>query len=345
MRLVEPSTDSRDLPPGRQTSERCELISPAPGPLSFRHIISVDVEDYFQVEAFAKSVPRSSWNRWPSRVEANTHRVLELFEQYETKATFFFVGWVAKQFPALVRTVLSCGHELACHSFWHQPVYTLSPTEFRQDTRAARDVIEQIAGVSVLGYRAPTWSITGKCMWALDILAEEAFLYDSSIYPIKHDLYGMPRGQRFAYAHPCGNGLRLWEFPPATVRFAGLNFPGAGGGYLRIFPFFYTEWMLRHFERKYKQPLVVYFHPWELDPEQPRITNRLRSRLRHYTNIGRMQERLNRLLQRHSFQTFHEALVSRHFSLLSPLASPTVAGAASTLNVPGPQQIALAERE
>lgn len=272
-----------------------------------RHILSVDVEDYFHVEAFAASVSRKSWDQWPCRVNENTRRVLDLFDRYEVKATFFFLGWVAERFPGLVREVHARGHELACHSYWHRPVYSLTPEEFRRDTRAACDAIEQAAGIRVLGYRAPTWSITKDCLWALDILAEEGFAYDSSIYPIRHDLYGVSGAARFPYVHQCGNGLALQEFPPTTVRVAGMNFPASGGGYLRIFPMFYTRWVFQRLERVERQAVVVYFHPWEIDPEQPRLREKLRSRFRHYTNLGAMEGRLSQLLQRYSFQPFLRA--------------------------------------
>lgn len=272
------------------------------------HILSVDVEDYFQVEAFAGSVGRDSWNQWPSRVVANTQRVLDLFDEYNAKATFFFVGWVAEHFPHLVREVQSRGHELACHSYWHRTVYSLSPDEFRMDTRQAKRVIEYAAGVEVRGYRAPSWSITKSCLWALDILAEEGFTYDSSIYPIHHDLYGVPGAKRFPYTHACGNGLQLREFPPATLRFAGTNFPVAGGGYLRIFPSVFTEHAFRTFEKNYGERVVVYLHPWELDPEQPRIHGPLKSRLRHYTNLGRMRDKVAAILSRHRFQRFSDVV-------------------------------------
>ncbi len=277
---------------------------------SITHILSVDVEDYFQVEAFADSISPDSWLNWPPRVVENTHRVLNLLDQYRAKGTFFFVGWVAKRFPSLVQEIRARGHEPACHSYWHRPVYSLTPKEFREDTRTARDAIEQAGGARVIGYRAPTWSITRNCLWALDILAEEGFTYDSSIYPISHDLYGIPNAQRFAYTHQCSNGLSLREFPPATVRFAGQNFPAAGGGYLRLLPFFYTRWVIGCFERKYRQPVVVYFHPWELDPGQPRIRSKLKSRLRHYINLDLMEERVRLLLQNRSFQPFRDALTA-----------------------------------
>lgn len=272
------------------------------------HILSVDVEDYFQVEAFAGQVTRESWDSWPSRVVANTQRVLDLFDAHQAKGTFFFVGWVAARFPHLVREVQSRGHELACHSYWHRTVYSLSPAEFREDTKRAKRVIEDASGAAVKGYRAPSWSITKECLWALDILAEEGFTYDSSIYPIHHDLYGVPGAKRFPYTHQCGNGLKLIEFPPATLRLLATNFPVAGGGYLRIFPSAYTELAFRKFERVYGERVVVYLHPWEIDPEQPRISGSLKSRLRHYTNLGRMEAKVSAVLARHKFARFSDVL-------------------------------------
>jgi len=271
------------------------------------HIMSVDVEDYFQVEAFAGTVAVDSWDRWPSRVVANTQRALDLLDQHGAKATFFFVGWVAERFPDLVRDAVARGHEVACHSYWHRAVYKLSPEEFRQDTHMAKDVIEQAAGVPVKGYRAPTWSITRQSMWALRILAEAGFLYDSSVYPIRHDLYGIPGAQRVPYTHKCGDNLQLREYPPATLRLGGITLPAAGGGYLRLFPMAYTHRAFQQAEN-HAQAAVVYFHPWELDPEQPRIRAKLRSRFRHYTNLRRMEARLAQLLSRYRFQRFEDAL-------------------------------------
>ena len=275
-----------------------------------RHVLSVDVEDYFQVEAFAGSVTRDNWEQYPSRVVPNTERLLDLFDQYRTKATFFFVGWVAERFPRLVREVHHRGHEVACHSFWHRTVYSLTPEEFCRDTRMACHAIEQAVGVRVLGYRAPTWSITADSLWALDILAEEGFVYDSSIYPIHHDLYGVPGAERFPYLRTCGNGMTLREYPPATVRLLGMDLPAAGGGYLRIFPFAYTDMVMARYENHYRQPAVVYLHPWEIDPEQPRIRAKLRSRLRHYTNLDRMESRLIQLLEKYRFWRFQDALAA-----------------------------------
>jgi polysaccharide deacetylase family protein (PEP-CTERM system associated) len=234
-------------------------------------------------------------------VVENTRRALGILEACGAQATFFIVGWVARKYPALVREIQAHGHELACHSFWHRPVYRLSPQEFEEDTKAARDAIEQAAGTRVMGYRAPSWSITKQCLWALDKLAEEGFAYDSSIFPVHHDLYGIPGAQRFPYTHS-GKAAGLREFPPTTVRIA------AGGGYLRIFPFAYTNWAMRHIEKRFGKPVVVYFHPWELDTDQPRISCKLRSRLRHYTNLRLMEGRLRSLLQGYPFQSFQSLL-------------------------------------
>jgi len=291
-----------------------------------KHILSVDLEDYFQVEAFAGVVSRDDWDRFPSRVESNCHRLLDLFDRQQVKATFFVLGWIADRIPALVREVKERGHELACHSYWHRRVSSLSPTEFRADTRAARESIEQAASVRVVGYRAPTWSITSECMWALDILAEEGFEYDSSIFPIRHDLYGIPGAGRYPYHHTTSHGGRLLELPPATVRVRGRNFPAAGGGWFRILPLVYTKWAFRRFEKE-NRPLVFYLHPWEIDPEQPRIAAPLKSRLRHYTNLQGTLSRLEYLLQSRRFQSFREYLNQN-------MDGRTIAGelATSTLN-------------
>jgi polysaccharide deacetylase family protein (PEP-CTERM system associated) len=303
-------------------------------PGTVTHVLSVDVEDYFQVEAFAGTVARDSWDRWPSRVVANTQRVLDLFDEHSAKGTFFFVGWVAERFPHLVREVQSRGHELACHSYWHRTVYSLSPDEFRRDTRQARQAIEDASGACVKGYRAPSWSITKDSLWALDILAEEGFTYDSSIYPIHHDLYGVPGAKRFPYTHLCGNGLRLREYPPATLRVLGTNLPVAGGGYLRIFPSAWTELAFRTFEKSYRERVVVYLHPWEVDPEQPRIRGGLKSRLRHYTNLRGMSAKLGAVLSRHSFQRFNDLLAAEAGE--SPVVEGRQAQAAGEISVGEP---------
>jgi polysaccharide deacetylase family protein (PEP-CTERM system associated) len=286
--------------------------------------MSVDVEDYFHVEAFAGVVSRESWNQYPCRVVDNCNRLLDIFDCYGVKATFFTLGWVANRFPAIVREIRDRGHELACHGFWHRRVDSLTPAQFRDDTRQACDAIEQAASVRVSGYRAPTWSISHRSLWAFEILREEGFEYDSSIYPIRHDLYGTPGASRYPYAHVCKDGHCLLEFPPATARIAGMNFPAAGGGYLRILPPAYTSWVFTQFERA-GRPLVIYLHPWEIDPGQPRIRGPFRARFRHYTNLHRTEKRLHTLLQRYSFGPFRDHLAEAR-CMLSNAATGAAAG-------------------
>jgi polysaccharide deacetylase family protein (PEP-CTERM system associated) len=263
--------------------------------------MTVDLEDYFQVEAFSDQVSKRNWDNFPSRADRGTKILLDLFDEYQAQATFFIVGWLADRCPSLVREIVARGHEPGCHSYWHRTVYSLTPREFREDTLRARDRIEQLSGTRVRGYRAPTWSITKDCLWALEVLGELGFEYDSSIYPVHHDLYGIPGAGRFPYKHHLRHGGVLQEFPPATLRIAGAILPAAGGGYLRIFPLSYTHFAFRQFERDTSFPVVVYLHPWELDANQPRIAGPLRSRLRHYTNLSRMGDRIRSLLRRYPF--------------------------------------------
>jgi polysaccharide deacetylase family protein (PEP-CTERM system associated) len=275
-----------------------------------RFVMSVDVEDYFQVEAFSQQVSRDDWDRFPSRVVANTQRSLDLFDACGTKATYFVLGWVAHRFPALVRDIHARGHELACHSFWHKPVCSLSPETFRADLRMACGAIGDATGVRPLGYRAPSWSITPDSLWALDVLAEEGFVYDASIFPIRHDLYGHPGGKRFPHRIATGSGRELIEFPSSTVRLFGANLPAGGGGYLRILPYAFNDWALSRLAAEDGRAIVVYFHPWEIDPEQPRLAGPWKSRFRHYTGLGRMERRLRRLMQTRRFQAFRDILNS-----------------------------------
>jgi polysaccharide deacetylase family protein (PEP-CTERM system associated) len=259
-------------------------------------LLSVDVEDYYHVEAFADRVSPSSWSDFPSRVRANTTRILQIFEEYRCRATFFLLGWVAERDPALVREIVKAGHEVASHSYGHRRVSLLSPEEFREDLRRARAVIEDAAGVRILGYRAPTFSIGRDTLWALEILSEEGFLYDSSIFPIRHDLYGFPGAPRFPHRLDLRSKRKLFEIPMTTVRMGGMTWPAGGGGYLRLLPVQYTRWAVRQIHEKERQPFVLYFHPWELDPDQPRIAGRWKSRLRHYVGLGLMERRLRELL-------------------------------------------------
>lgn len=267
------------------------------------NVLSVDVEDYFHVEAFTDVVTRSKWDTYSCRVEANTKRLLDLFDECKVKGTFFILGWVAEHFPALVREIVARGHEPACHSYWHRLVYTISAEEFREETLCAKDTIEQIVGKQVYGYRAPSYSITATSLWALEILVEMGFAYDSSIFPLRHDIYGIPHAPRSPFTVKTASGP-LVEYPVTTFRVWGNhNFPVGGGGYLRILPFWYTR---LGFERARKEglPLIAYVHPWEVDPAQPRIPGRFLSRVRHYTNLGKTFTRLRRLLGLGQFTSF-----------------------------------------
>lgn len=264
--------------------------------------MSVDLEDYFQVEAFAKSIPRSRWPLYPSRVKHNTFRTLELFKEKRCEATFFVLGWIAEREPALIRAVAEAGHEIACHSHLHRPLYTLTPQEFRDDLRRSKAAIEDACGRKVLGFRAPTFSITDKSLWALDVLLEEGFEYDSSIFPIHHDLYGMPGAPRWLHQRESPSGRSIWELPPSTVRIGKTIVPFGGGGYLRLLPMSFTRWAIETTHQRERQPVIVYFHPWELDPEQPRLAGTWKSRFRHYNGLDRTVERLQEILSIGRFQ-------------------------------------------
>jgi polysaccharide deacetylase family protein (PEP-CTERM system associated) len=269
-------------------------------------LLSVDVEDYFQTEAFSSAAPRRDWDNIPLRVVDNTRRMLDIFDAYDTKATFFIVGWIANRTPNLVREIAARGHELACHSYWHRTVYSLSPDEFRQDTRDAMRAIEDAAGIAVNGYRAPTWSITQQSLWAIDILAEEGFAYDSSIYPIHHDLYGIPGAMDRPYVWR-SKDHQLLEVPPATVALGKARLPAAGGGYLRILPLSYSCMAIDQLTRRNLLP-VIYMHPWEIDPDQPRLNGSWKSRVRQYWGLGSFEPKLHQLLARYQFEPFRNRL-------------------------------------
>jgi polysaccharide deacetylase family protein (PEP-CTERM system associated) len=279
--------------------------------------LTIDVEDYYHVSAFEAVVPFADWERYESRVEKNTHRILDLLDAHTTKATFFVLGWVAERHPGLIRTLVARGHEVASHGYAHRRVYTQTPEQFRTETRRSKCLLEDTLGQPIHGYRAASYSITMQSLWALDVLREEGFVYDSSIFPIRHDLYGIPNHPRFCHMIPGQSSSPLVEFPLSTLRLWGTNFPIAGGGYLRLFPYTYTRWGIRYLNRREGQPAVVYLHPWELDPEQPRLPAGKLSRFRHYTNLHRMEERFVRLLQDFSFGTMSEVLQAH--GLLSAL--------------------------
>ncbi len=272
-----------------------------------RHALTVDVEDYFHVSAFASVVRPESWAQQESRVEANTGRVLELFAAHGVRATFFVLGWVAERYPQLVWRIRHAGHEIGCHSFAHRLIYDMTPEQFRQDTRRAKDALEQTTGETVSGYRAPSFSVTRKSLWALEILAEEGFQYDCSIAPVHHDLYGFPAAPPYPHWQETHSG-RLAEFPISTIRLGGWRVPVAGGGYLRLFPLQATIWAMKQIRARTGQPLMVYFHPWELDADQPRLAASLRSRVRHYVGLQSTRRKLEALLNQFEFAPVSDVL-------------------------------------
>lgn len=276
-----------------------------------KNAFTVDVEDYFQVEGFANAIDRNSWEGFRTRVGASTSTLLELLERRKVRATFFVLGWVARKHPEIVRQIVASGHEVASHGMSHRLIYTQSPAEFQRETRDAKALLEDLAQKPVVGYRAATYSITRRSLWALDILCEEGFHYDSSIFPMRHDRYGIPDAETKPHVLTTPGGGRLVEFPISVLRFHGAKVPVAGGGYFRLFPYRFTRWALRRLNEQ-QQEFVFYVHPWEVDPEQPRVNEAgAFSRFRHYLNLGRCAERLDRLLQDFEFDTMRSVLAQR----------------------------------
>jgi polysaccharide deacetylase family protein (PEP-CTERM system associated) len=264
--------------------------------------MTIDVEDYFQVEAFADIIAPSEWDNYQRRVADNTRKALSLFQQYDAKATFFILGWVAEREPGLVRAIQAQGHEVASHGYGHQRVFKLTPQQFREDIERSKAILEDICGCPVLGYRAPCFSISQDNHWAHEIICEAGYRYSSSIYPIKHDLYGVPDAPTSPFKLPNG----LLEIPASTLNLGGRNLPISGGGYFRLLPLFLTQWALQQYARKHGH-VVFYFHPWELDTLQPRMVNASRkSKFRHYLNLQRMEPRLSKLLGALQWQTMAE---------------------------------------
>jgi polysaccharide deacetylase family protein (PEP-CTERM system associated) len=270
--------------------------------------LTFDVEDYFQVSAFEKVVDRTQWNTFSSRVERNTDRILSILEEAGVKATFFVLGWIGERYPALVKRIHERGHEVACHGYSHRLVYEQTPVEFREETQRAKHLLEDIIGEEVPGYRAASYSIVRDSLWALDILAECGFRYDSSVFPIRHDRYGIPDAPRFPHQIRLRSGATLIEFPISTAVVGGVKIPVAGGGYFRLLPYAVTRFGLSRINKKDIQPFVFYLHPWELDPEQPRISVGGISRFRHYTNLKRCEARLSRLLRTYRFSAMRQIL-------------------------------------
>lgn len=276
--------------------------------------LTIDVEDYFQVSAMAPYIARSAWDGVECRVERNVDRILALLARHDTRATFFTLGWIAQRYPSMVRRIVDQGHELASHGYGHQRASDLTPSAFADDVTSAKQILEDIAGVPVIGYRAPSFSIGAGNLWALDVLLEAGYRYSSSIYPVRHDHYGSPDAPRFAHVVRPG----LLEVPPTTLRLFDRNLPSSGGGFFRLLPYPVSRWMLRQVNQKDGESTVFYFHPWEIDPEQPRVPGiDVKTRFRHYLNLSLTEGRLDRLLQ-----DFRWGRMDHVFLVASTPASP-----------------------
>lgn len=275
-----------------------------------QNAMTVDVEDYFQVSAFERYIDRGDWDRQECRVERNVDRILALFADHGVKATFFTLGWVAERYPALVRRMVEQGHELASHGMSHVRVTQQNRAEFKQDVTRTKALLEDVSGQEVIGYRAASYSIGADNLWALDVLKETGHLYSSSIYPIKHDLYGMPDAPRFAFRPVDGDFV---EFPVTTVRIGNKNLPCGGGGWFRLVPYAGMRWAMQRVNEVDQESVIFYFHPWEIDPEQPRQQGiDAKTRFRHYLNLTRMEKRLSRLLGDFAWGRMDQVLFEPH---------------------------------
>jgi polysaccharide deacetylase family protein (PEP-CTERM system associated) len=270
--------------------------------MMIRNALTVDVEDYFHVSAFSECIDQKDWDSYPLRVEKNTRRLLDLFDQHGVKATFFVLGWVAERTPGLVREIAGRGHEVACHGYSHQLVYSQKPEVFREETLRSKSLLEEIIQSPVRGYRAASYSITEQSRWALDILAEAGFDYDSSIFPVYHDRYGIPDADAYPHQLETPKGRQLVEFPLSTARIFNYRLPVAGGGYFRLYPYALTKAGLSQINQRQK-PFIFYLHPWEIDTAQPKISAGWKSRFRHYNNLDKCEPRLERLMNDFKFGT------------------------------------------
>lgn len=283
-----------------------------------RNALTFDVEEYFHVSAYAERVRPEDWLAYPSRVGGSVSKILDLLDEHSCRATFFSLGWVAENRPDVIRQIAARGHEVACHSFWHRRVFEMTPEEFREDTRCAKQILEDVSGAPVVGYRAPSFSITSKSQWAVEILAELGFTYDSSVFPIKHLNYGMPKAPRAPFRIDTSHGPIL-EFPMPTLYFGGARAPFGGGAYFRLLPYSYTFWGIRYVNERENRPVCVYLHPWEIDADQPRMSGSLTAKARHYFGLGGTEAKLKRLLSSVRFCTvgalIEEAVPTRTASI------------------------------
>jgi polysaccharide deacetylase family protein (PEP-CTERM system associated) len=276
--------------------------------------MTVDVEDYYQVSAFAKNINKSEWDEYPSRVNSNTNWLLDLFEENNIKATFFVLGWIAEREQQLIKRISDLGHEVACHGYKHDLIYNQTKQVFTEETIKSKSILEDLTGKAVNGYRAASYSITAKSIWAIDVLCEAGFIYDSSIFPIVHDRYGIPNAESVPHKYRTASGNEIIEFPLSTVGFGNKRLPISGGGYFRLFPYWLTQQGLKIINNKHI-PFIFYMHPWEIDVEQPRIKSSLLSEFRHYQNLNKFKPRLNRLIEQFEFSSVEDVL--RHSGLLN----------------------------
>ena len=278
-----------------------------PGQRDFRNVLTVDVEEYFHPNAMDAAVDPAEWDGLPKRVEHNTHRMLDLLSEHDVRATFFVLGWVAERLPRLVAEIARRGHEVACHGYAHRLVYRLGPARFRDDVVRSKRILEDCLGSRVTGFRAASCSIIDTTLWALDILIEEGFEFDSSIFPVRHDLYGIPGFRRFAVRLRRAAG-EIVEIPLSTVHLLGRNWPVAGGGYFRLLPYRITRLSVQRLNRHDRAPAIVYVHPWEIDADQPRLPGGVVSHFRQYTNLRRTESRLRRLLSEFTFAPIRDVI-------------------------------------
>jgi polysaccharide deacetylase family protein (PEP-CTERM system associated) len=272
----------------------------APEITSMYNALTIDVEDYYMVSGFSDIIAFEAWPRYESRVVRNTGILLDVLAAHNVKGTFFVLGWIGERCPGLVRDIHAAGHEIACHGYNHRLIYELSPEQFREDVRKAKGILENITGTKLMGYRAASYSIVRTTLWALDVLIDEGFYYDSSIFPIHHDRYGIPESDRFPHTLRRERGT-MWEFPPSTYRIFNQNLPIAGGGYLRLLPLTITRTAIKKINEQEKKPVIVYLHPWEIDIDQPKINGRWLSRARHYVNLKSTLPKLQAFLSEFKF--------------------------------------------
>ncbi len=274
--------------------------------------LTIDVEDYYHVTAFESLIKAHEWDLLPSRVECNIMKLLEILDSYRVKATFFVLGWVAEKSPSLIREIHNQGHEIACHGYAHKLVYTITPERFRMDVKKSKSIIEDSIGTRIKGFRATSFSFIESSLWALDILIEEEFLYDSSIFPIHHDRYGIPYWQRFPH-YISRNGGGIYELPPSTIRFFKNNIPIAGGAYLRFLPLGLITWGIKRINTVELKPAVLYVHPWEIDAGQPKIKVGKITRFRHYAKLDQVENKIKKILSEFEFGTVSD-VIYKNFS-------------------------------